>query len=68
MLREMQTTCIQLFPEAEQLVIGGEHVFSFERIFPPSADQNDIFEDAVLPLVEAFLEGRSSTQLFFLSK
>ncbi|CAG0903398.1 unnamed protein product, partial [Darwinula stevensoni] len=64
-LREMQTTCIQLFPESEQLVIGGEHVFSFERIFSPSADQNDIFEDAVLPLVETFLEGQDVTILAY---
>jgi hypothetical protein len=56
-------------PDSNAFRIGGAektkmtHTYTFNRIFPPHANQRDVFETMVLPRVQKFLDGEN--QLIF---
>ncbi|ORX73829.1 kinesin-domain-containing protein [Linderina pennispora] len=43
------------------IVIGADRAFTFDHVFAPEVTQEQVYEDAVLPLVRQFLKGYNAT-------
>ena len=44
---------------------AGHHAFAFDAIFPPSASQEEIFDEVGAPLIESVLDGYNGTILAY---
>lgn len=61
-----QHNAIQFIPNnQQQIVIGGDRSFTFDYVYPPSADQEQVYTTCVIPLLNKFMEGYNSTILAY---
>ncbi|KAJ1931160.1 hypothetical protein EC988_009877, partial [Linderina pennispora] len=52
-----ESECVTQLPGVPQIVIGADRAFTFDHVFAPEVTQEQVYEDAVLPLVRQFLKG-----------
>ncbi|KAI9245151.1 P-loop containing nucleoside triphosphate hydrolase protein [Helicostylum pulchrum] len=63
---EKQHYAIKFIPNNEQqIVLDGDRSFTFDYVYPPAADQNQVYSTCVVPLLNKFLEGYNSTILAY---
>ncbi|KAM3610724.1 uncharacterized protein V6R79_008120 [Siganus canaliculatus] len=46
---------------SEQVMLGSDRLFSFDHAFGPTANQDEVYESCVQPLVEAVVDGYNAT-------
>ena len=57
-------SCISFIPDRPQLTID-QRSFTFDYAFSPAADQHQVYDTSVMPLLHKFLEGYNSTILAY---
>ncbi|XP_043939621.1 kinesin-like protein KIF27 [Protopterus annectens] len=53
--------CVRIVPNTQQIIIGKDHVFTFDFVFGQKSAQDDIYLACIEPLVVSFLEGYNVT-------
>ncbi|KAJ1484934.1 P-loop containing nucleoside triphosphate hydrolase protein [Baffinella frigidus] len=53
--------CLGVTPGEPQVVVGGEKAFTFDHVFSAATPQEDVYTNAVQPLLEAFFAGFNTT-------
>jgi hypothetical protein len=48
---------LQCMVEQQQIILENERVFRYDYVYPPLADQEQIYNTSVVPLLNKFLEG-----------
>ena len=48
--------CVRIVSQ-KQLVLGGEHSFTFDRVLLPESSQEEAYHKCTAPLVQSALEG-----------
>lgn len=56
--------CVKVVSQ-KQLVLGGEHSFTFDRVLPPESNQVETYQKCTAPLVHSALEGFNATLLAY---
>lgn len=56
--------CVKVVSQ-KQLVLGGEHSFTFDRVLLPESSQADAYHKCTAPLVHSALEGFNATLLAY---
>ncbi|CAO3612134.1 unnamed protein product [Cunninghamella echinulata] len=59
------TECITFIEQQPQILIGKDHTFTYDYVFDPQAPQQNIYETAVTPLVEKYVDGFNATILAY---
>jgi hypothetical protein len=53
-----RNNAIEFMPNnRQQIVLGGDRPFTFDYVYPPSVDQNEVYSTCVIPLLNKFMEG-----------
>ncbi|KAJ2882393.1 hypothetical protein H4R27_003480, partial [Coemansia aciculifera] len=52
-----ETECVTQLPGVPQIVIGADRAFTFDYVFSPEVSQEQVYDDAIGPLVDQFLQG-----------
>ncbi|KAJ2678572.1 hypothetical protein GGI25_002160 [Coemansia spiralis] len=60
-----ETECVTQLPGVPQIVIGADRAFTFDYVFSPEASQEQVYSDAIQPLVVQFLQGYNATVLAY---
>ncbi|KAI8073470.1 P-loop containing nucleoside triphosphate hydrolase protein [Gilbertella persicaria] len=61
-----QNNVISFIPNnQQQIVLNGDRSFTFDYVYPPSSDQNDVYSTCVVPLLNKFIEGYNATILAY---
>ncbi|KAJ2508083.1 hypothetical protein GGF44_002458 [Coemansia sp. RSA 1694] len=60
-----ETECVTQLPGVPQIVIGADRAFTFDYVFSPEVSQEQIYDDAIAPLVDQFLQGYNATILAY---
>ncbi|KAI8088706.1 P-loop containing nucleoside triphosphate hydrolase protein [Halteromyces radiatus] len=67
--KEQETTgptdCITYAKDEPQIFLGSDRAFTFDHVFPPQTDQNQLFTTSIIPLLDCFLEGNNATVLAY---
>ncbi|XP_027526593.1 kinesin-like protein KIF27 isoform X2 [Neopelma chrysocephalum] len=53
--------CVRLVPNAKQIIIGKDHVFTFDFVFGKSSTQEEIYTVCIKPLLVSLTEGYNAT-------
>lgn len=53
------------YPSTNQLQIGGDKCFTFDYVFDDDSQQKAVYEDAIKPLVQSFLQGYNATVIAY---
>ena len=56
--------CVRIVSQ-KQLVLGGEHSFTFDRVLLPESSQEEAYHKCAAPLVQSALEGFNVTLLAY---
>ncbi|XP_007507670.1 chromosome-associated kinesin KIF4A isoform X2 [Monodelphis domestica] len=65
-LEEGCQTCLSFVPGEPQVVVGsGEKCFTYDFVFDPSAEQEEVFNLAVAPLIKGIFQGYNATVLAY---
>ncbi|CAG8778014.1 8808_t:CDS:1, partial [Ambispora leptoticha] len=52
------TECLTLIPDApQQILIGTDRSFTFDYVFPSDTEQDEVFQDCAISLLDKFVEG-----------
>ncbi|ORZ29754.1 hypothetical protein BCR44DRAFT_1418978 [Catenaria anguillulae PL171] len=57
--------CLSPIPGVPQVVLGKDRSFTYDHVFWTDTHQSQLYEDAVAPLLEKFLEGFNATVLAY---
>ena len=60
--------CIDYVPnddDTRQIVLGGQRSFTYDYVYAPSSNQEELYETAVTPLIGAFFDGYNATVLAY---
>ncbi|KAJ2656276.1 hypothetical protein IWW48_005106 [Coemansia sp. RSA 1200] len=60
-----ETECVTQLPGVPQIVIGADRAFTFDYVFSPEVSQEQVYNDAIRPLVTQFLQGYNATVLAY---
>ncbi|KAJ2865443.1 hypothetical protein GGH94_002212 [Coemansia aciculifera] len=60
-----ETECVTQLPGVPQIVIGADRAFTFDYVFSPEVSQEQVYDDAIGPLVDQFLQGYNATILAY---
>lgn len=61
-----QHNAIKFIPNNEQqIVLDGDRSFTFDYVYPPTCDQDQVYSTCVIPLLNKFIEGYNSTILAY---
>ncbi|KAJ2490636.1 hypothetical protein IWW37_003010 [Coemansia sp. RSA 2050] len=60
-----ETECVTQLPGVPQIVIGADRAFTFDYVFSPEVSQEQVYDDAIAPLVDQFLQGYNATILAY---
>ncbi|KAJ2078648.1 hypothetical protein H4R24_004326 [Coemansia sp. RSA 988] len=52
-----EAECVTQLPGVPQIVIGADRAFTFDHVFSPEVGQEQVYEEAIRPLVSQFLQG-----------
>ncbi|KAJ3367185.1 Kinesin-like protein kif21a [Allomyces arbusculus] len=64
-IRGNAAECLTLLEHDNQIVIGSDRSFTFDRVFPAEAPQRCLYDEAIAPLTTKFLEGFNVTILAY---
>jgi kinesin family protein 4/21/27 len=59
------TECITFVDNEPQVIIGTDRSFTFDYVFSPDKDQNDVYHSIPLELVRKFIDGYNCTILAY---
>ncbi|XP_031211753.1 chromosome-associated kinesin KIF4A-like [Mastomys coucha] len=57
--------CLSFVPGKPQVVIGTDKSFTYDFVFDPSAEQEEVFNTAVAPLIKGIFKGYNATVLAY---
>ncbi|CAM9173070.1 unnamed protein product, partial [Lampetra fluviatilis] len=57
--------CLTFVPGEPQIVLSGEKAFTFDFVFDPAAEQEEVFSNAVAPLIDGIFKGYNATVLAY---
>ncbi|KAJ2777687.1 hypothetical protein H4R18_005024 [Coemansia javaensis] len=60
-----RTECVTQLPGVPQIVIGADRAFTFDHVFSPEVGQEQVYDEAIRPLVARFLQGYNATVLAY---
>eukprot|EP01041_Mallomonas_annulata_P004997 gene4997-9998_t len=58
-------SCIHVVPGEPQVTIGSDQCFTFDYVFGTDSNQNEVYEDCVVDLVDATFDGFNATVLAY---
>ncbi|KAF6090711.1 kinesin family member 4A [Phyllostomus discolor] len=58
-------TCLSFVPGEPQVVVGNDKSFTYDFVFDPSAEQEEVFNTAVAPLIKGIFKGYNATVLAY---
>ncbi|XP_036267335.1 chromosome-associated kinesin KIF4A isoform X2 [Pipistrellus kuhlii] len=58
-------TCLSFVPGEPQVVVGTDKSFTYDFVFDPSAEQEEVFNTAVAPLIKDIFKGYNATILAY---
>ncbi|XP_007955975.1 chromosome-associated kinesin KIF4A [Orycteropus afer afer] len=58
-------TCLSFVPGEPQVVVGTDKSFTYDYVFDPSIEQEEVFNTAVAPLVKGIFKGYNATVLAY---
>ncbi|NWI69507.1 KIF4 protein, partial [Todus mexicanus] len=58
-------TCLSFVPGEPQVVVGNEKSFTYDYVFDPSVEQEEVFNTAVAPLIRGIFKGYNATVLAY---
>ncbi|XP_023799360.1 kinesin-like protein KIF27 isoform X1 [Cyanistes caeruleus] len=53
--------CVRLVPNAKQIIIGKDHVFTFDFVFGKNSTQEEVYAVCIKPLLVSLTEGYNAT-------
>lgn len=53
--------CVRLVPNAKQVIIGKDHVFTFDFVFGKTSTQEEVYAVCIKPLLASLTEGYNAT-------
>ncbi|XP_032941998.1 kinesin-like protein KIF27 isoform X2 [Catharus ustulatus] len=53
--------CVRLVPNAKQVIIGKDHVFTFDFVFGKNSSQEEVYAVCIKPLLVSLTEGYNAT-------
>ncbi|KAM4840973.1 chromosome-associated kinesin KIF4A-like [Thomomys bottae] len=57
--------CLSFVPGEPQVVVGTDKCFTYDFVFDPSAEQEEVFNTAVAPLIKGIFKGYNATVLAY---
>ncbi|CAK6446558.1 unnamed protein product [Pipistrellus nathusii] len=57
--------CLSFIPGEPQVVVGTDKSFTYDFVFDPSTEQEEVFNTAVAPLIKGLLKGYNATILAY---
>ncbi|XP_029095753.1 chromosome-associated kinesin KIF4A [Monodon monoceros] len=57
--------CLSFVPEEPQVVVGTDKSFTYDFVFDPSTEQEEVFNTAVAPLIKGVFKGYNATVLAY---
>ncbi|XP_013009167.1 chromosome-associated kinesin KIF4A [Cavia porcellus] len=57
--------CLSFVPGKPQVVVGNDKSFTYDFVFDPSAEQEEVFNTAVAPLIKGIFKGYNATVLAY---
>ncbi|NXO03497.1 KIF4 protein, partial [Rhinopomastus cyanomelas] len=57
--------CLSFMPGEPQVVVGSNKPFTFDYVFDPSVEQEEVFNTAVAPLIRGIFKGYNATVLAY---
>nr|XP_038040205.1 chromosome-associated kinesin KIF4A isoform X2 [Anas platyrhynchos] len=58
-------SCLSFVPGEPQVVVGSDKVFSYDFVFDPTVEQEEVFNTAVAPLVRGIFKGYNATVIAY---
>ncbi|XP_069603415.1 chromosome-associated kinesin KIF4A isoform X2 [Ranitomeya imitator] len=58
-------TCLTFVPGEPQVVVGNEKSFTYDFVFDPSAEQEEVYNVSVSPLIQGLFKGYNATVLAY---
>ncbi|KAM6151861.1 chromosome-associated kinesin KIF4A [Rhynchocyon petersi] len=58
-------TCLSFVPGEPQVVVGTDKSFTYDFVFDPSTEQEEVFNTAVVPLIKGIFKGYNATVLAY---
>ncbi|XP_068103733.1 chromosome-associated kinesin KIF4A [Hyperolius riggenbachi] len=58
-------TCLTFAPGEPQVVVGNEKAFTYDYVFDPSTEQEEVYNTAVAPLIKGLFKGYNATVLAY---
>lgn len=55
--------CLSFVPREPQVVVGTDKSFTYDFVFDPSTEQEEVFNTAVAPLIKGVFKGYNATVL-----
>ncbi|KAF7727594.1 hypothetical protein EC973_007355 [Apophysomyces ossiformis] len=52
---------ISFVPGQPQIIVGNDRSFTFDYTYPPSAEQQEVYDTCVVPLLNKFIEGQTGS-------
>lgn len=63
----LDSSCVTIQPDQKSLSVADKSIMAFDRIFDASTQQQTIFQEAALPLVNSFCDGFNASILAYVS-
>ncbi|NXU53349.1 KIF4 protein, partial [Turnix velox] len=57
--------CLSFVPGEPQVVVGNDKSFTYDYVFDPSVEQEEVFNSAVAPLIQGIFKGYNATVLAY---
>ncbi|XP_077330469.1 chromosome-associated kinesin KIF4A [Lithobates pipiens] len=64
-LNEGCRSCLTFVPGEPQVIVGNEKAFTYDFVFDPSAEQEEVYNSAVSPLILGLFKGYNATVLAY---
>lgn len=57
--------CLNIAPNQPQVSVGSKHTFTYDHVLPPEASQEEVYTQAVKPLIQKIFNGYNATVLAY---
>ncbi|XP_019391798.1 PREDICTED: chromosome-associated kinesin KIF4A [Crocodylus porosus] len=57
--------CLSFVPGEPQVIVGNDKSFTYDYVFDPSAEQEEVFNTSVAPLIQGIFKGYNATVLAY---
>uniref|UniRef100_A0ABM5EJ80 Chromosome-associated kinesin KIF4A n=1 Tax=Pogona vitticeps TaxID=103695 RepID=A0ABM5EJ80_9SAUR len=57
--------CLSFVPGEQQVVLGKDKPFTYDYVFDPSAEQEEVFNTCIVPLIKGIFKGYNATVLAY---